>query len=212
MYSELKDEIKNIIEIVQQCPESLQEKCFELLLKYYVTEVQGAERGEQISQQNNIDNKDNKIERDENKENDLAEEIKLTDFHIKVQKFLTSNGLDISYINNIYYKENDKLLPLYETLGTTKMSECQIRIALLTAFENSFNDANGDMCFNGEVVRQRCHAMKCYDSSNFSSNFKKNSSLLDNFSDKYDKNTIYILSPDGKKELAKILLEIAKDF
>ena len=86
-----------------------------------------------------------------------------------------------------------------------------MRIALLTAFENSFSDSNGDMTFNGEVVRQRCQAMKCYDMPNFSTNFKKNSSFIDNFNDKYDKNANYSLSIEGKKELAKIISELAKE-
>ena len=36
MYQKLKDEIKEIIEIVNQCPEGLQEKCFELLLENFI--------------------------------------------------------------------------------------------------------------------------------------------------------------------------------
>ena len=52
------------------------------------------------------------------------------------------------------------------------MAESQIRLALLTAFENSFSNPNGDMTFNGEIVRQRCQDMKCYDTANFSSIFK----------------------------------------
>ena len=183
MYLKLKEEIKNIIEIVQQCPESLQEKCFELLLEHYIAEIKDIDEG-QVFQQTNTGINNIGIKEDEKKENDSVEEIKVTDFHIKVQRFLSTNGVDVAHINNIYYKENDKLLPLYETLGSTKMSECQMRMALLTAFENSFSDLNGDMSFNGEVVRQRCQAMKCYDSTNFSTNFKKNSSLLDNFGDK----------------------------
>ena len=41
MYQNLKGEIKEIIEIVKECPEGLQEKCFELLLENYL-----ASRGE----------------------------------------------------------------------------------------------------------------------------------------------------------------------
>lgn len=36
MYQNLKSEIKEIIEIVNQCPETLQEKCFELLLENFL--------------------------------------------------------------------------------------------------------------------------------------------------------------------------------
>ncbi|MBO5468747.1 MAG: hypothetical protein J6A03_03225 [Lachnospiraceae bacterium] len=208
MYLELKEEIKNIIEVVQQCPEKFQERCFEILLNQYITDYRGEKP--EIKQQQIVEESKN-IDVGYTEESIQTDEIKQTDFHIKVQKFMSTNGISISDINNLYYKENDKLMPLYETLGSTKMSECQMRIALLTAFENSFSDPNGDMTFNGEVVRQRCQAMKCYDMPNFSTNFKKNSSFIDNFNDKYDKNANYSLSIEGKKELAKIISELAKE-
>ncbi len=213
MYLELKEEIKDIIEIVQQCPEKFQERCFEILLNQYITDYRGEKskiKGE--SKQHQIVVEENKnVDVGYTEESIQTDEIKQTDFHIKVQRFMDTNGISISDINNLYYKDNDKLMPLYETLGSTKMNECQMRIALLTAFENSFSDSNGDMTFNGEVVRQRCQAMKCYDMPNFSTNFKKNSSFIDNFNDRYDKNANYSLSIEGKKELAKIISELAKE-
>ena len=212
MYLELKEEIKNIIDIVQQCPEKFQERCFEILLNQYMADCREKKHeNESAYKSPQIKEEDKKAETTYIDENSQTEEIKQTDFHIKVQKFMTTNGISISDINNLYYKENDKLLPLYETLGSTKMSECQMRIALLTAFENSYSDSNGDMYFNGEVVRQRCQAMKCYDMPNFSTNFKKNSGFIDNFNDKYDKNASYSLSIEGKKELAKIITDLTKE-
>lgn len=215
MYLELKKEILDIIEIVQQCPEKLQEKCFEMLLSQYISEHKVEEKQTMVKERvvKNIAVEDETVESTEGERttNDSSsDEIKITDFHIKIQRFFSSNGISISDINDLYYKEDGKLMPLYESLGSTKMSECQIRLELLTAFENSFSSTNGDMSFNGEEVRQRCQAMKCYDTTNFSTILKKSSNLLDNFNDKYDKSTDYILSIEGKKELAKIILELAK--
>lgn len=215
MYLELKKEILDIIEIVQKCPEKLQEKCFEMLLSQYISEHK-VQKEQPVAIERIM--KDNVIETEivesvvgeKGISDSSSDEIKLSDFHIKIQRFFSSNGISISDINNLYYKEDDKLMPLYESLGSTKMSECQIRLELLTAFENSFSSTNGDMSFNGEEVRQRCQAMKCYDTANFSTILKKGSNLLDNFNDKYDKNTEYILSAEGKKELAKIILELVK--
>lgn len=64
--------------------------------------------------------------------------FQLKDFHIKVRKFLETNNIGIDIINSLYYKENERLMPLYESLNTTKMAESQIRLALLTAFEILF--------------------------------------------------------------------------
>lgn len=214
MYQKLKAEIKEIIEIVNQCPEGLQEKCFELLLENFINSNVDT-KIEKVQTKGNANNKCTNENMKVNNEEELFdktddEEISLKDFHIKIRKFLETNGIGIDVINSLYYKENNKLMPLYDSLCSTKMAECQIRLALLTAFENSFSNANGEMVFNGEVVRQRCQDMKCYDTTNFSSIFKKSSSLFDNWNEKYDKTAEYSLSLEAKKELAKIILDLAK--
>ena len=90
------------------------------------------------------------------------------------------------------------------------MSECQIRLSLLTAFENAYNNQNGELTFNGEIVRTRCNDMKCYDGPNFASIFKSHSKNFDNWDEKYNKNTEYSLSVEGKKRLAETLKTLAK--
>ena len=174
MYQKLKNEIKDIIEISKQCPEGLQEKCFELLLENFLSsnKSQKAEKTMPTVADELTSNKENTSPANENSTDDTSDEeteIALKDFHVKVQRFLNTNGISIDNINYLYYKEDGELMPLYETLNSTNMSECQIRLALLTAFENSFSDSNGEMLFSCEVVRGRCNAMKCYNASNFSS-------------------------------------------
>ena len=209
MYQNLKNEIKEIIEIVKQCPETLQEKCFELLLENYLKSNEQpkhkkassniSEAPVQITNESAPDSKDEKLSSEE--------EIVLTDFHIKTRKYFEANGITIEMINALYYKEDGKLMPLYESLNSNKMTDCQNRIALLTAFENSFSNG-GEMVFNGEVVRQRCQDLKCYDAPHFADTFKRFSSLFDNWAEKYDKKAQYSLSAEGKKELAAILIEL----
>ena len=214
MYKVLKSEIKEIIEIVNQCPESLKEKCFEILLDNFLKSSQPTTSVIKSSE-NYTDNKtrDTNIADAPIPDNTIKDEpiteITLKDFHVKLQRFLNNNGITIDAINFLYYKEDNKLMPLYETLKSTNMSECQIRLALLTAFENAFSDSNGDFTFSYNVVRTRCNAMKCYNASNFAAYFKNNSSLWENWPDKIDKETIISLSSEGKKELAKVLIELS---
>ena len=214
MYQSLKTEIKDIIEIVKQCPESLQEKCFELLLENYLSDNGQNDILETKAVTPVADAKisvvDVQNENDSEENRDFNTEISMKEFHVKVQRFLTSNNISNEQINYLYYKEDEKLKPLYDSLNSTNMSECQIRIALLTAFENAFSDSNGEMSFNCEDVRARCNAMKCYNSANFTSYFKNNNSLWENWPEKYDKNLSIVLSVEGKKELAKVLLDLAK--
>lgn len=208
MYEQLKTEIKEIIEIVNQCPEALKERCFELLLENYLKSWRKPEKIVQASEQHIEVAAPTQLpeEPDGAKANS---DIALKDFHVKTQRFLQTNGISLECINALYYREGGRILPLYETLNSTSMSECQIRLALLTAFENSVNDNNGEMTFNCEVIRNRCQTMKCYSAKNFSAYFKNNAGYWESWPEKYDKDFIVSLSVEGKKALAALLLELA---
>lgn len=114
-------------------------------------------------------------------------------------------GITIEQLNNLFYKDEGKITPLYEDLKTTRMAEGQIRIALLQALGNGM--ATGEFQASVEAVRSEANARKCYDSPNFAKNFNNNASLFD--FDKYDKSMATIkLSEDGRKELAEVIKEI----
>ena len=211
MYQNLKREIKEIIEIVKQCPETLQEKCFELLLENFLNASKSSQTGLNIKKINTEPVDTAEASPEESFENGNANsEIAIKDFHVKIQRFLNNHNITIDNINYLYYKEDGKLMPLYDTLNSTNMCECQIRLALLTAFENAFSNNNGEMVFNCSEIRIRCNAMKCYNQANFSTYFKSNTTLWENWPDKPDKNLSIALSSEGKKELAKVLLDLAK--
>lgn len=215
MYQKLKNEIKEIIEIVGQCPEALQEKCFELLLDNFLSSnnnsgKEGSDLKTSITLESN-DLSEKQVKHDTNDSEKTYNEISLKDFHVKIQRFLNSNSISIEKINYLYYKEDGQIKPLYDSLNSTSMAECQIRLALLSAFENAFSDSNGEMTFNCENIREKCVTMKCYNGKNFTSYFKNYDDLWDNFPEKYDKSVNIALSTEGKKELAKVLLDLAKD-
>lgn len=216
MYKQLKAEIREIIDIVNQCPDSLKEKCFELLLNDYLTngrqELLGGEMRNPSAVATNSGSFAVEASTDEVKSTLGAtnDDISEKDFHVKTQKFLKENAITMNCLNDLYYKENGQLRPFYESLKTTSMAECQLRLALLTAFENSFVSSSPDMTFNCEVIRERCQAMKCYNATNFATNFKSNKELWETWPDKYDKEFIVTLSTAGKKRLAEVLLDLAE--
>ena len=212
MYSQLKQEIKEIIGIVNECPDTLKVKCFEILLENYLSSsakksVKPKEAEVHEAPKESEKQDDTSLGDHESSDN---EEISMKDFHVKNRKFLESNKISIDSINEIYYKEEGKLMPLYDSVKSTKMAECQIRLALLTAFENAFTEPNGEMSFNGEVIKKKCQDMKCYDSKNFASILKNYANLFVDSPDKYSKSFVYELSTDGKKELANVLRDLAK--
>lgn len=200
MDKQLKEKVLSFVEIAKECPENLQEICFELLLSNYLnpqtfTSLLPEQRGD--------DSKgENPPAPDPPAQNDILE----SDLHVKAKQFLKKSGITIEHINQILYKENDEFLPLFDDLKTTKASESQIRIGLIHSLINGIKTGNFE--FSGEEVRSETQIRKCYDMTNYSSNFKNNKDLFENF-EKYDKKSPIIkLSNKGKDELANTIKEL----
>lgn len=206
MSDKIKEKVLEFVSIAKECPENLQEKCFELLFTQYL---------------NQLGNKTDKT-RDERLEETQppaapgqapAErkgfgqvDIVERDLHVKLKQFLKKNGLTAGNINQIFYKEGDEFKPLYDDLKTVKTAESQIRIALLQALRNAIS--SGDFQFDGEEVRKETQLRKCYDASNFATTFRTSKLLFDNF-DAYDKTRPKItLSTQGKDKLAEIIKDL----
>ena len=207
-FDKLKTEIKEIIEIVKSCPENLQEKCFEILLTNLLKPESKNIRKENhtVTETPQVEPTEEETKGEENANahtEEIETEISLKDFHIKTKKFFEAKGISIEHLNKLYYKDHEKILPLYEELGTNKTSETQVRIALLTAFENSFS--NGDFEFSKATVRERCKLLKSWDANNASNNYKNNKDFFDDI----DSDDSIKLSTLGKDELAKVLKELA---
>jgi hypothetical protein len=134
-------------------------------------------------------------------QDDIAE----SDLHIKARHFMKKCGVSIDQLNNLFYKDNGKIAPLYEDLKTTRMAEGQIRIALFQALRNAMT--NGEFHATVEEIRAEANARKCYDKNNFANNFNNNAVLFD--FEKYDKSMSEVkLSEDGRKELAEIIKDL----
>src|SRR5688500_3068896 len=198
MYQKIKDEIKDIIQIVNECPDSLKEKCFEILLSNLLHETSPKSVKKALEKQDTHSNDDS---HDDKKTPPIVEELKDTEeeiskkeLHAKTKRFMETEGVSLEQLNKMYYKDNGNILPLYDDLGTNKMAEAQIRITLLMAFENSLR--NGEFEVNGELVRKRCIDLKYYDKANFSANFKNNKEIFEGGLESYDKNITLKLSSE----------------
>ncbi len=207
-HMELKDieqKIKEIIKIVELCPASLQEKCFEMLLNNFILNTTPAPKkpeGKAAIQENKENTEKNDAGGAEAPKPEESD-IKLSDIHVKAKKFL-EKGITIEQINNIYYKEREEYKPLFDNLKTSKISESQIRITLLEALKNGLK--TGEFSADTKIVRELCEVYKCYDSANFAANFKKSANL---FSDEYKKDVTLALSSAGKDKLAEIIKDLA---
>ncbi|MBI5404513.1 MAG: hypothetical protein HY959_14080 [Ignavibacteriae bacterium] len=196
----IKNKVHEFAKIAKECPDNLQEKCFELLLSNYLLEISRPKLGN--SDENTIEKRStnsNEETHSESKQDNIQEK----DLHVKVKQFMKKESVSIEQISQIFYLENGILKPLYDDLKTTKASESQLRIALLESLKNAIQI--GSFHFNGEDVRKETVQRKCYDPANFATYFKYNKTMFDNFKT-YDKNNPNIsLSSEGKSRLAEII-------
>lgn len=207
----LKEEIKEIVEIVALVPEPQKAMCFEMLLKEVLTNRRIPPSPLQAPPAPILrapapmtpgagptDPADPPPNGAQAKVND-GSDIVMSDLHMKTRKFLEKGEVTLAQLNELFYKKDDAFESLSVDLKVTKMSEGQIRITLLQALHNSL--ASGNFQTTIEAVREECKARKTYDSPNFTTNFKNTAELFD-FGTWSREVTELRLSEAGKKELA----------
>lgn len=204
----LKDKVLEIAAIAQDCPENLQQICFEVLLKHAMCGAPPPPppppTGDPKDKEDKTDKVDPKsvVEQTSQTQDDIAE----IDFHVKVRRVLKKQKVTMKEINQLFYKEGTDILPLFDDLKTTRTSESQIRITLLRCFLNAVQE--GDFSTTLEAVQEEATQRKCYDSKNWNNNFTNNSALF-NFGDKFTRKIPTIgLSDQGKVELADLIKEL----
>lgn len=206
MSEKLKQKIEEFVALTKDCPENLQEKCFELLLSDYLQQLRPKVPDVTQIPKNPKPTSDGNLGQGDDKKTPQQEDISETDLHVKARQFLKKASLTVDHINQLFYKEDDNFLPLYDDLKTTKAAESQIRVALLHALLSGMH--TGDFEFNGESVRNEVQIRKCFDQPNFATIFKKNSDLFDGFTN-YSKTSPTIkLSAEGKARLAEVIKEL----
>jgi hypothetical protein len=202
--ADMKEKVLAIAEIAKACPENLQAVCFELLLRHHLDSLSPAKqlRGHEPAAPIEAPEVVPKLSPDSTTgQDDLSD----ADLHVKVKHFMKKHGVTLDHLNNIYYKEDEAVMPLYEDLKTTRLAESQVRIALLQSLRNAIS--NGDFEAAVADVRTECTQRKCYDQNNFGNNFNNNAALFD--FGKYTKTVTELrLSENGRKQLAEVIKEL----
>ncbi len=141
------------------------------------------------------------IEQASQTQDDLSD----SDLHLKTKRFLAKEQLTTEQLSQLFYKEGDQTLPLYDDLNTTRTSESQIRITLLQCLKSAIKTGNFQTTV--EAAKEEATTRKCYDMNNWSNNYSNNAELFD--FEKYSKKVQTItLSNEGKKELANLIKEM----
>lgn len=196
----LKEALHDVLGVLTDCPDDLRTTAFEILLQHRLTgrPVSGRSAGEAASIE---------VPRDSEVAEALGRgtDVQLSDLHVKARRLIETSGMSIDQLNQLFYKENGHIEPLYDDLGSSQMAESQIRLALLEALQNAIVD--GDFTFDIESVRAKCRTFKCYDSPNYIRNFRNSADLFDGF----EKGAPAVkLSTEGRRRLAEIVTELAR--
>lgn len=218
--SEIKEEIKEIVEIVALVPDALKVMCFEILLNDTLAKRHGLHKstshalgsssaGPKTEKLNSTPLEDFSIDSTatpnapgvDPKVNG-GSDITMSDIHMKTKKFMEKSKLTLDEINNVFYKEGEKFELLVTDLGTTTMAGSQIRIASIQALQHAL--INGEFTTTVEAVREECKMRKCYDVPNFTTNFKKNATFFD-FGEWTKDVSELRLSETGKQALAEVI-------
>jgi hypothetical protein len=203
----LRQKVLEIIAITQECPEHLQPICFQVLLQHVVARHPSERRGTGSDEKRDVlaDEGSGRPETTMDAAASTQHDLLKTDLHVKVSRFLEKHGLDVEHLNQLFYKEDDRILPLYEDLKTTRVSESQVRITLLQCLLNAIT--TGEFQTTVENARVEASTRKCYDKNNWGNNYTNNAGLFD--FDKYARTVKTIsLSEAGRKALADVIKEL----
>ncbi len=184
-YEKLRKPVQEIINFTRTIDERYREKCFEVLLNYYLSGGVPAKTCGQV-------------------ETPKASPLEIENLSSEAKVFLGQNNITEQMLCKLFVKEKGDIHPAYK-ISESRRAKAQIQVALLTAFENALKGSNGTFEFSVNIVRQRCQDIKMYDGRDFYINFMDSAGLFGSLNYETIK-----LSPTGKVELATIIATLCK--
>jgi len=156
-YDELKNEVKELVEIAKSVPPALQEKCFEILLNRLLdkSRLRSAPREEAHSEE--------RVQ----PEVGVGGELKLLS---QVRVFMQRTGITQDQLKAVVTREDEEIHFLKEPHNIS-IAKGQIAWALLLALKNGLE--SNVFVVDPEDVRSICQDKGFYDKSNFAAHFKK---------------------------------------
>lgn len=187
-FAELEKPIQDIITLVEKLDEKYRQKCFEVMLDFFLHKKFQLAAGPKL------------IEEAEEQKGEMEFIIP-----IDVRAFLQTYGVPEETIGKLFLIQKNEIRPIYK-ITTTKKAKAQIQLALLAALENAVQKQGNKFEFSIEKIREECQKHKVYDLANFRSIFKKNEKLFKSLDDEEHVE----LSPEGQTELAEVISTVAK--
>lgn len=184
---EIEGKIKEFIDVAEKFDERYKQKIFEVLLADYLK----SRLPERAAEQPDVTIVAAPVEQK-------------SALPIDVKAFLQQYQVPEEKIPKLFYTQGTDVRPIYH-VEKDKPAVAQVKLALMAALENALKP-NGRFDFLIETVRERCREHGVYDGANFKTNFKNNAKFFKTLKDEEPVE----LSPDGKAELADVILAITE--
>ena len=192
-YEELKEEIEEIGKIAATVPESLQEKCFELLLNHLLSDKTNSLPPRE-------DNDDGKTPPPPPPPGGI-------NLPAHVKAFMRRNNVTQQQIEAVVMIEDDEFHFIREP-QQSQASKGQMEWALLVALKSGIQ--NNSLKADPEDIRSIVQEKGFYDSANFATNFKKegNAALFRGALER--QGDAQALSKDGETALASLIKKLSE--
>lgn len=180
MFEQLKKQLKEIVEIADQCPEHYREKCFSILLEHFLA-----------SKEKQIEPKDETPE--------IAGIGLSGKWPPEFSRFLKDHKL--TAVSSVFHLEEGRCEIIVRNIKTKKKATGEVRLALLLGVKHMAEEGSPNV--PNEELRQLCSNHGVLDTPNFTSIMKKNKDLF------LVKDKDWKLTKPGENEAAIIIKELA---
>src|SRR5271170_6691730 len=113
-----KEDVREIIALAKECPDSLQEKCLQMLLDDYLTKSSAPRIPVKVSPpppppDGTADKEEEQLEPPGKLDETPGQrDLVTSDLHLKAKKFLSQSSLTIDDINQLFFVEKGEIKPL----------------------------------------------------------------------------------------------------
>jgi hypothetical protein len=156
MFEQLKKQLKEIVEITEQCPEQYREKCFSILLEHFLAFQEKTKVP--VGESSNITGEDFSGE-----------------WNPTFSKFVKDHGLTKA-VRNVFHIESGKCEIIVRDLKTKDKAPAQVRLALLIGIKHMAGEETANI--PNEELRYLCSTHAMLDTANFASIIRKNKDLF----------------------------------
>ncbi len=195
-WQQLAATIEEINKVVRACPESVQEKCFELLFdlkilghKIQPIPLQGVQTAEEIK-------------------DGVKSPVPPYKLPGNVLVILKKNNLSEKDLEKLFMLDHQPILPIFK-IDSSKLAVAQVQQVFMILLENALTTGQFKALYSD--IRDACKDAGFHD-SNFTANLKKHfESFKGTITEKtIDENGTVELSPQGLSKLAEIIKQLAQ--